>query len=166
MRASKVAVTSPLVFSRGDKLSGSVRHPPAPECKSQEVSCLSTTINMKYQGYRLPHLQISPAHICLSQQFMPSQCQAVQIRRLFLKWTDVWFLALLGPFVVKVGAISSNAPSEELLLWRGVTYLSSFVFSRVKAHVLFPVKREHEVHILFLYHMPCMIRTSPLRCST
>ena len=94
--ASKTAVTSPLVFSGGDKLSGSVHHPPIPECKSQEVSCLRKTINAKYQDYRLPHLQISPAHICLSQQFMPSQCQAVQICHLFLKWADAWFLAPLA----------------------------------------------------------------------
>lgn len=94
--ASKTAVTSPLVFSGGDKLSGSVHHPPIPECKSQEVSCLRKTINAKYQDYCLPHLQISPAHICLSQQFMPSQCQAVQICHLFLKRADAWFLAALA----------------------------------------------------------------------
>lgn len=35
----------------------------------------------------------------------------------------MWFLALLGSFVVKVGAISSNALSEELLPWRGVTFI-------------------------------------------
>lgn len=72
MRASKAAVTSPLVFFGGDELSGSARHHIAPECKSQEVSSLRKTINMKYQDYRLPHLQISPAHMYLSQQFMPS----------------------------------------------------------------------------------------------
>ena len=94
--ASKTAVTSPLIFSGGDELSGSAHHPPTPECKSQEVSCLRKTINAKYQDYSLPHLQISPAHICLSQQFMPSQCQAVHICHLFLKWADAWFLASLA----------------------------------------------------------------------
>lgn len=48
------------------------RHPTAPECKSQEVSSLRRTINMKYQDYHLPHLQIPQAHICLFQQFMLS----------------------------------------------------------------------------------------------
>lgn len=38
----------------------------APQCKSQKVSCLRKTINKKYQDYCLPHLQISPAHIFLS----------------------------------------------------------------------------------------------------
>lgn len=165
MRASRASVTSPLIFSGGDKLSGSVHHSAAPECKSQEVSCLRKTINMKYQDYRLPHLQISPARICLSQRFMPSQCQAVQIPRLFLKWTDSWFLALRGPFVVKARAISSKAPSEELKPWKELAYLSSFVFSKVKAHALLPLKREHKVQILFFHHMPCTTCISFLRCS-
>lgn len=40
------------------------------------------------------------------------QCQAVQISHLFPKWTDLWFLALLEPFVVKTRAISSNTLAE------------------------------------------------------
>lgn len=112
---SRAAVTTLLIFSRGDELSGAVRHPTAPECKSQEVSCLRKTINTKYQDYRLPHSQIPPAHICLSQQFMPSRCQAVQIPCVFPKRTDSWLLALFVPFAVKARAIGSNAPSEVLI---------------------------------------------------
>lgn len=41
-------------------------HHLALQCKSQKVSCLRKTIKKKYQDYCLPHLQISPAHIFLS----------------------------------------------------------------------------------------------------
>lgn len=56
---SQAAVMLPLISPGGDELS-------APQCKSQKVSCLRKTINKKYQDYCLPHLQISPAHIFLS----------------------------------------------------------------------------------------------------
>lgn len=112
---SRAAVMTLLVFFRGDELSGTVRHPTTPECKSQEVSCLRKTINTKYQDYRLPHSQIPPAHICLSQQFMLSRCQAVQIPSVFPKRADSWFLALFVPFAVRTRAIGSNAPSEVLM---------------------------------------------------
>ena len=141
--------------------------PPAPECKSQEVSCLRKTINMKYQDYRLPHLQISPAHVYLSPQFMPSQCQAVQISCLFPKWPDLWFLALLGPFVVRA-ELSAVMPHQKSSYHGDGWYIFFLCPTQVKACVFSPVKRKHKFWKLsfLLYDLQVLYLPSELLIIT
>lgn len=88
------------------------------------------------------------------------QCQAVQISHLFPKWTDLWFLALLEPFVVKTRAISSNTLAEELVPWRQLAYLPSSVSSKWRHVSSLQWKGNTHFRTFLLYHMLCRFASS------
>lgn len=89
------------------------------------------------------------------------QCQAVQISHLFPKWTDLWFLALLEPFVVKTRAISSNTLAEGLVPWRQLAYLLSSVSPKWRHVSSLQWKGNTHFKTFLFYHMLCRL-ASPL----